>query len=98
MILSYLTRWKNKYRKNFVPNRKKTIAESHQFTVVFEVRLQPQKPYEYINQEKKVAQLVVAIPECWRCGARNFTLDQLKRCKAPDAMCNNCGGMATWSE
>ena len=28
--------------------------------------------------------------ECWRCSAGNFTLNHLKRCKEPDAMCNYC--------
>ena len=31
--------------------------------------------------------------ECWRCGAGNFTLDQLSKCKASNARCNYCGRM-----
>ena len=77
---------------------KETPAEALQFAIAFEDGLKRQKSYGYINQEPKVKEEpICAISsnnntrECWRCGAGNFTLDHLKRCKAPEAMCNYCG-------
>ena len=76
---------------------KKTLAEALQFAIAFEDGLKRQKSHGYINQEPRVKdEPVCAVStsnsrECWRCGAGNFTLDHLKRCKAPEAMCNYCG-------
>ena len=76
---------------------KETPAEALQFAIAFEDGPKRQKSYGYINQEPNVKEEpICAISsnntrECWRCGAGNFTLDHLKRCKAPEAMCNYCG-------
>ena len=76
---------------------KETPAEALQFAIAFEDGLKRHKSYGYINQEPRVKdEPVCAVStsnsrECWRCGAGNFTLDHLKRCKAPEAMCNYCG-------
>ena len=74
----------------------KNPAEALQFAIGFEDGLKRQKSYGYINQEMKNEEPVCAINnnnqrECWRCGAGNFTLDHLSKCKAPNAMCNYCG-------
>ena len=76
---------------------KETPAEAQQFAIAFEDGLKRQKSCSYINQEPRVKdESVCAIStsnsrECWRCGAGNFTLDHLKRCKAPEAMFKYCG-------
>ena len=60
---------------------KQTPAETLQFAIAFEDGLKRQKFYGYINQKPKVKdEPVCAVStsnsrECWRCGARNFTLD-----------------------
>ena len=85
-------------QEKFCTEPKETPAEALQFAIAFEDGLKRQKSYGYINQEPKVKEEpICAISsnnntrECWRCGAGNFTLDHLKRCKAPEAMCNYCG-------
>ena len=76
---------------------KQTPAGALQFAIAFEDGLERQKLYGYINQEPKVKEEPICANssnntrECWRCGAGNFILDHLKRCKAPKAMCNYCG-------
>ena len=76
---------------------KETPTEALQFASAFEDGLKRQKSYNYINQEPRVKdEPVCAVStsnsrECWRCGAANSTPDHLKRCKAPEAMCNYCG-------
>ena len=74
-------------------------ADALQFAIAFEDGLKRQRTYGYINQEPKVKmEPVCSISgsrqnerECWRCGAPNFTMDHLNRCKAPNSMCNYCG-------
>ena len=76
---------------------KGTPAEALQFAIAFEDGLKRQNIYGYINQEPKVKEEPICAVsssnsrECWRCGVGNFTPDHLKRCKAPEAMCNYCG-------
>ena len=76
---------------------KETPAEALQFAIAFEDGLKRQKSYGYINQERKMKEEPVCAVstsnsrECWRCGAGNFTLDDVKRCKATEAMRNYCG-------
>ena len=59
--------------------------------------LKRQKSYGYISQEPKIKdEPICAVSsnnqrECWRCGAGNFTLYHLSKCKAPNVMCNYCG-------
>ena len=74
-------------------------ADALQFAIAFEDGLKRQRTYGYINQETKIKEEPVCSVsgakqnnrECWRCGAANFTLDHLNRCKAPNSMCNYCG-------
>ena len=74
-------------------------ADALQFAIAFEDGLKRQRTYGYINQEPKVKmEPVCSISgsrqnerECWRCGAPNFTMDHLNRCKAPNSMCDYCG-------
>ena len=76
---------------------KETPAEALQFAIAFEDGLKRQKSYGYNIQEPKVKEEPTCAVsssnprECWRCGAGSFTLDHLKRCMAPEAMCNYCG-------
>ena len=76
---------------------KETPAEALQFAIALEYGLKRQKSYGYINQEPKIKEEPICAVsssnsrECWKCGAGNVTLDHLKRCKAPEAMCNYCG-------
>ena len=69
-------------------------ADALQFAFAFEDGLKRQRTYGYINQEMKIKEEPVCSVsgvkqnnrECWRCGAANFTLDHLNRCKAPKTM------------
>ena len=78
---------------------KDTPAEALQFAIAFEDGLKRQKTYGYIGQEPKIKEEPVCAVsgsgfntrECWRCGAGNFTMEHLKFCKGPNAMCNYCG-------
>ena len=76
---------------------KETPAEALHFAIAFEDGLKRQKFYDHTNQKPRVEdEPLCAVStsnsrECWRCGAGYFTLDLLKRCKAPEAMCNYCG-------
>ena len=74
-------------------------ADALQFAIAFEDGLKRQSTYGYINQEMKIKEEPVCSVsgvkqnnrECSRCGAANFTLDHLYRCKALNSMCNYCG-------
>ena len=78
---------------------KATPAEALQFAIAFEDGLKRQKTSAYIGQEPKIKEEPVCAVsessfntrECWRFGARNFTMEHLKFCKGPNAMCNYCG-------
>ena len=76
---------------------KENPAEAVQFAIAFEDGLKRQNSYGYISQEPKIKEEPICAVstsqqrECWRCGAGNFTLDHLSKCKAPNAMCNYCG-------
>ena len=65
-----------------------------QFAIAFEDGLKRQKSDGYINQEPKVKEQPICTVsssnqrESWRCGAGNFALNHLSKCKAPNAMCN----------
>ena len=73
--------------------------EALQFTIAFEDGLNRQKTYGYIGQEPKIKEEpIYAVSgssfntrECWRCGAGNCTMEHLKFCKGPNAMCSYCG-------
>ena len=85
-------------REKLCTEPKETPAEALQFAIAFEDGLKRQRSYGYINQEPRVKDdPVCAISssnnskECWRCGAVNFTLDHMKKCKANNVMCNHCG-------
>ena len=79
--------------------RRDTPAEALQFAIAFEDGLKRQKTYGYIGQEPKIKEESICavsgssfnIRECWRCGAGNFTMEHLKFCKGPNAMCIYCG-------
>ena len=76
---------------------RETLAEALQCVIAFEDGLKRQKSYGYINQKPKVKEEPVCAVsttnsrEFWRCDAGNFTLDHLKRWKAPEPICNYCG-------
>ena len=76
---------------------KENPAEALQFAIAFEDGLKRQNSYGYISQEPKIKEEPICAVstskqrECWRCEAGNFTLDDLSKCKAPNAMCNYCG-------
>ena len=78
---------------------KDTPVEALQFAIAFEDGLKRQKTYGYIGQEPKIKEEPICAVsgssfntrECWRCGAGNFTMEHLKFCKGPNAMCNHCG-------
>ena len=78
---------------------KRYSSRSSPFRNHFEDMLKRQKTYGYIGQEPKIKEEPVCAVsgssfntrECWRCGAGNFTMEHLKFCKGPNAICNYCG-------
>ena len=78
---------------------KETPAEALQFTIASEDRLKRQKTNGYIGQESDIKEEAICAVsgssqnarECWRRGAGNFTIEYLKFCRGPSAMCTHCG-------
>ena len=77
---------------------KNNPADALQMAVASEDGINRQKTYGYINQETKIKEEPICSVsgssqnnrKCWRCGAGNFTLDHLKLCKGPNAICTYC--------